>query len=135
MPVKKLIPEAELDAGPGELCSSGLHTIIKIGNSDIHELTKSALEIELGVGGFGGSGSVVAGMAAPLGSGGLSSLSCLYLSPPQRPKRLANQRIVRCWRSVAVPQTRTKKPHWRKWLLGIVDEGGFGRDSIWIIVR
>ena len=61
--------------GPGEAGSSGLQTIMRIGKSDMHELTNSAVEIALGVGGFGGSGSAMPGVAAPFGTG-LSWGSC-----------------------------------------------------------
>ena len=104
----------------------------------MHELTNSAVDIELGVGGLGRSKTVGApGVAAPFDRVGLSGAPCWYLSPPHSPKQLASQRMVRCWEIVAAAHTRTKKPHWTKTFVLEIGEaiGGGGRDSMWIIVR
>ncbi|KAL9102643.1 MAG: hypothetical protein Q9163_002229 [Psora crenata] len=53
-PGSKLVLDREGAEGPGEVFSSGLQTIIRMGKRDMHELTKSAVEMELGVGGLGG---------------------------------------------------------------------------------
>ena len=50
--------------GPEEFDSSGCHTIIKMGKRDMQELTNSAVEMELGVGGLGGSIGTLAPAAA-----------------------------------------------------------------------
>ena len=137
-PGRKLEVAVDEGVGPGEVDSSGRHTIIKIGKSDMHELTNSAVDIELGVGGFGGSRTTGAlGVAAPLKKGGMTWPSCCCLFPPHSPVQLASQRMVRCWDIVAAAQTRTKKPHCTKTLRLDIGEamGGGGRDSMWIIVR
>ena len=54
----------ETAVGPGEVDSSGCHTIIKIGKRDMQELTNRAVEMELGVGGLGGSTGTLAPAAA-----------------------------------------------------------------------
>ena len=69
-PGRKLGPVDDADVddaaeGPGEVDSSGRHTIIRIGKRDMQELTNSAVEMELGVGGLGGSTGTLAPAAAP----------------------------------------------------------------------
>lgn len=68
-PGRKLGPvdDADVDdaaVGPGEVDSSGRHTIIKMGKRDMQELTNSAVEMELGVGGLGGSIGTLVPVAA-----------------------------------------------------------------------
>ena len=77
-PGRKLGPvdDAAVDdaavAGPGEVDSSGRHTIIKMGKRDMQELTNSAVEMELGVGGLGGSIGTLAPAAAGVAVAGVA---------------------------------------------------------------
>ena len=143
MPGRKLVLAPDEAVGPGAVGSSGRQTIIKIGKSDMHELTNSAVDTEFGVGSF--DELKIAEEAPVVALLLFSWLSWIFSPRPPPPpppplqsaRRLASQRIVRCWASVAAAQTRTKKTHWRKSFKEEIGEAveGAGRDSMWIIVK
>lgn len=70
-------------------------TAIKMGNKDMQELTNRAVEMELGVGLFGGAESGV--VLLPLGLAfGLPSLPCSSFAVAPRFQTTVNQRMVKC---------------------------------------
>ena len=70
-------------------------TTIKMGNKDMQELTKRAVEIELGVGFFGGAGGGV--MAVPFKLAlGPPSFVCSYFAVAPSFQIIASQRMVKC---------------------------------------
>lgn len=70
-------------------------TTIKMGNKDIQELTNRAVEMELGVGFFGGAGS--GAMVLPLKLAlGPPSLICSSFAVAPSFQTIANQRMVKC---------------------------------------
>lgn len=84
---------------PAEFVASDVspyfQTTIKMGNKDMQELTNRAVEMELGVGFFGGAGS--GAMVVPLRLA-LASSSLLCSSSAVAPsfQKMASQRMVRC---------------------------------------
>ena len=70
-------------------------TTIKIGNRDIQELTTRAVEMELGVGFFGGAGSCTTALPVEVAMGPPSSLCSSFAVAPSF-ENIASQRIVKC---------------------------------------
>ena len=70
-------------------------TTIKMGNRDMQELTNRAVEMELGVGFFGGAGSEAMALPFGLALGPPSLLSPSFAVAPSF-QTIASQRMVKC---------------------------------------
>lgn len=80
-------------------------TTIKMGNKDMQELTNRAVEMELGVGFFGGAGSGATVLPLELALAPLSLLCSSFAVAPSF-QTIASQRIVKCCESVVVAQRK-----------------------------
>ena len=79
-------------------------TTIKIGNKDMQELTNRAVEIELGVGFFGGAGG--GAMVLPLEFALDPPLPSSSFAVAPSSQTIASQRMVKCCASVVKTQRR-----------------------------
>lgn len=70
-------------------------TTIKMGNKDMQELTNRAVEMELGVGFFGGAGSGAMVLPLELALGPVSLLCSSFAVAPSF-QTMASQRMVKC---------------------------------------
>ena len=101
------VPVVEAGFAASDDVSPYFQTTIKMGNSDMQELTNRAVEMAFGVGFFGGDGAEVAVLPLTWAFGGPpSSLCSSSFAVAPSFQTTASQRMVKCWERVVKAQKK-----------------------------